>query len=122
MDVDKRIKQALERESQQIDQMMMKEKGIFGMLLAAFQGNMRFWIIVVNIVVLIATAGFIYCGYHFWIAENVDDRLFWGVLFVALLQVQISLKMWNFMEMNRVSTVREIKRVEIQLARMNQPQ
>lgn len=81
---------------------------------------MKWWVLAVNMFALIFTAVFVWCGYQFWIATSVDDRIFWGVGFIAGLQVQIALKMWLFMEMGRSSTIREVKRVEIELARMKQ--
>jgi hypothetical protein len=46
------------------------------------------------------------------------DRVFWGVLALAALHAVSMLKLWFFMEMNRNSVIREVKRVEIALNRL----
>jgi hypothetical protein len=46
------------------------------------------------------------------------DRVFWGVLALAALHAVSMLKLWFFMEMNRNSVIREVKRMEIALNRL----
>lgn len=58
--------------------------------------------------------------YQFLVADSVDDRVFWGVLFVSALTAQIAMKLWSWMEINRNSVLREIKRVELAVARLDQ--
>ena len=118
MNLDEKISQSLKQEAREIDQLMSQDDGLFAMLGGIFKGSMRGWVVVVNLFVLGFTGLFVWCGYQAWIAQTVDDRLFWGIGFIAALQVQIALKMWLFMEMGRNSTIREVKRVEIELARM----
>jgi hypothetical protein len=62
----------------------------------------------------------VWCGYEFFTAASVDDRVFWGVLAVVGFHGVSMLKMWFFMEMNRHSVTRELKRVEIALARLGE--
>lgn len=119
MNLDDKISQALAQESQEVDKLLATENnGLFGMLFATWRGGMRYWVMMMNIVALLFTILLFYCGYQFWIAHISTEQIFWGVVFLAVLQIQISLKMWLFMEMNRMSAVREIKRVEIALARI----
>ena len=121
MNLDDKISQALAQESQEIDKLVAEENsGLFGMLFATWRGGMRYWVILINVFTLLFTMLFIWCGYQFWISEIATQQIFWGIAFLAVLQVQISLKMWLFMEMNRMSMVREIKRVEIAVARLSQ--
>ena len=120
MNLDDKISQALAQESKEIDKLLAAENnGLFGMLFATWRGGMRYWVLLINIVTLIFTGLLFWCGYQFWIAEVSNQQIFWGVVFLAVMQVQISLKMWLFMEMNRMSAVREIKRVEIALVRLS---
>jgi hypothetical protein len=119
MNLDEKITKVLNQESQAVDHLMLEEPGVFGMLKASFKGGMRFWFVFVYIFGFLAFLAFIWAGYQFWYAIDIKDAIFWGVLLVVVLQVQTSLKMWSFMEMNRISVMREVKRIEIQLATMN---
>ena len=119
MNIDDKITQALKEESAQVDQLLAQDNnGLFGMLFATWRGGMSRWVLLVNVFVLFASILLVWAGYQFWIAEIVKNQVFWGVIFLATLQVQGSLKMWLFMEMNRMSTIREVKRVEIAVARL----
>jgi len=119
MNTNDKISQALKEESAQVDKLLAQDNnGLFGMLFASWRGGMGRWVLLVNVFVLLATLLLFWAGYQFWIAPLVERQVFWGVIFLASAQVQISLKMWLFMEMNRMSTVREIKRVEIAVARL----
>ena len=120
MNLDDKISQSLKQEAKEIDQLMAQDDGLFAMLGGIFKGSMRGWVVIVNLFAIGFSALFIWCAYQAWIATSIDDRVLWGIGFIAALQVQIALKMWLFMEMGRNSTVREIKRVEIELARMKQ--
>ena len=115
MNLDEKISKLLKEEAGRVDALMMEEKGIFHMLAASFKGGNRFWVGLVYAVGFIVALAMVWCGYRFWIAETLQQQVFWGVSLLAAIQVQISLKMWGFMEMNRISLMREIKRIEIQL-------
>lgn len=117
MNIDQKIKQALEQESQNVDELMLEEKGIFGMMGASLKGGNRFWLVIVYVFAFFAAIAMFWSAYQFWFAESEKQMLFYGFIFVAAMQMQIALKMWGFMEMNRTSMVREIKRVEIMLAK-----
>ena len=120
MNLDDKISQALAQESQEVDKLLVTENnGLFAMLFATWRGGMRYWVLMINVLTLSFTGLLFWSGYQFWIAQISNQQIFWGVVFLAVMQVQISLKMWLFMEMNRMSAVREIKRVEIALARLS---
>ena len=118
MNIDQKIKQVLDRESAQIDEMMLDEKGIFGMMGASMKGGNRYWLIVVYIVGFACALAMAWTAYHFWIAESEKQMIFYGFCFLTAMLAQLGLKLWGFMEMNRTSMVREIKRVELQIARL----
>ncbi|MGB1291572.1 MAG: DUF6768 family protein [Pseudoalteromonas sp.] len=46
------------------------------------------------------------------------EQLFWAVCFVSSLMMQIAIKLWLFMEMNRQSIMKEIKRSELEIRLM----
>lgn len=118
MNLDRELKNALKVDAEQIDALMQQDQSLFARIFGVWRGNMRWLATVVALFSLLATVLFIWCGYQFWHAPQVNDQIFWAVGFFTALIVQISLKMWLFMEANRNASLREIKRVEIELARL----
>ncbi len=113
MNIDEKIKKELEQEALEIDKILAQEgTGLFSMIVNSFKGNMKRWFIIANAVTILATVGLLYCGYHFFTVVQ-EQQHFWGILFVISLQAQIALKQWIFSEINRTSTIREIKRLEL---------
>ena len=58
MNLDDKIKQELEKEAPNVEQILAQDEGLFDMLFATFKSGIRGWVIVVNIVTLIATVFF----------------------------------------------------------------
>lgn len=118
MNLDDKIKQALQMDNKEIEEVLSKETGLFSQLTGVFRGNMRFWNIF-GMVLAVATAVLMFwSGYHFFISENMDERLFWGILLLAFWTGTMGLKIWFWLEMNRNATSREIKRLELAVAQL----
>lgn len=118
MNIDEQIKQELENEAKTIDAILVHREGLFTMMLHAFKGALGGWMIVVSIVVLLITALMVWAGYQFFfVSSGLEDKLHWAVVLLVCLVVQVATKMWTFMEMNRMSVIREIKRLEITINR-----
>jgi len=117
--LDERIKRELEDETAEIDKMMARDGGLPDMVSAAFKGNLRRWVWVTSIIILPLTGLLLWCGYEFFTAVRTDDRVFWGFCTLLSAMPQIALKQWQWMEMNRASMMREIKRIEIAVAEVS---
>ncbi|WP_448550466.1 DUF6768 family protein [Thalassotalea fusca] len=116
MNIDDKIRAELEHEAKSIDQALAHDAGIFTMLANAYKGALGRWIIIVGIFTFALTVLMFWAGYHFFFTEgSVAMKLHWGVLLLLATMVQIALKMWTFMEMNRQSTLRELKRIEFSI-------
>jgi len=116
VNLDDRIKSELEAETAEIDQMLAKEGGLPDMVSAAFKGSLRRWVWATSVIILPITALMVWSGYEFFTAVTLDDRVFWGFCTLLSGLPQIALKQWQWMEMNRASMMREIKRLEIAVA------
>ena len=119
MNLDKRIKDELESEAKAIDEILNDKQGIYEMMIASFQGGMGIWMWIVNFVILIVTGLMLWCGYEFFTATASEEHIYWGFCMVIAVMGQIALKQWAWMEMNRTSLMREIKRVEIAVAKLS---
>ena len=114
--LDSRIKKELEQETAEIDALLAKEGGMPDMVSAMFKGSMRRWIWVLGFFSLVFFSLTIWSGYHFYLAKTIDDRVFWGVWMIMGAGAVTANKSWSWMEMNRASMMREIKRLELAVA------
>ena len=120
MNIDERIRNELQQQGSAVDELTVEEKSLFRMLFRVFTGGLRQWAVFGMALTLVFVGLTVWCGYEFFTAASVDDRVFWGVLAVVGFHAVSMLKMWFFMEMNRHSVTREVKRVEIALARLGE--
>ena len=61
----------------------------------------------------------IFTATSFFDAESTRDQIAWAVGFMYSLIVISGLKAWYWMQMNKNSLTREIKRLELQIARLS---
>lgn len=113
MNIDDKITQALQAEAQRLEPMLLDDKGLFSRLLPIYRGGMRRWVWLVNGLTLVTSALMFWTGYEFFVAQQINQQVFWGICLIVTLQMQIGLKNWLFMEMNRASLAREMKRLEV---------
>lgn len=119
MNLDERIKQELSDEAEQIDHLLENDTGIFSMLVNAYKGSLGRWLVMVFIVGTLITILMGYAGYQFFFIEgDISFKLHWGITLLLATLIQIALKMWSFMEMNRQSSLREIKRLELMVEKL----
>ena len=119
MKIDDELKNALTNEAKQLDQKLAHQPGIFKLLANAYAGALGRWMMIVTLVALIVTLVMLYSGYQFFFIEgSIMFKLHWAVILLLSSMVQIALKIWAFMEMNRQSVLRETKRVELALEQL----
>jgi hypothetical protein len=118
MNLDDKIKQALQMDTEEVELLLSKDQGLFAQLFAVFNGKMRLWNIFAMILSVVTAVLMFYSGYRFFISEGLDDRVYWGVLLLAFWTGTMGLKIWFWIEMNRNATSREIKRLELAVAQL----
>ena len=118
MNLDDKIKQALQMDAKEVERVLRKDDGMFKQFFGIFRGNMRFWNMYGMAIAIVTAVLMFWSGYHFFISETQDDRLFWGVLLLAFWSGTMGLKIWFWLEMNRYSTSREIKRLELAVTQL----
>lgn len=85
----------------------------------SFKGTFRITAVLVITMQLIFAGLAIYCGYQMYNTIELNAKLHWIVGTLITFVIFALLRMWLFMELNRLSVLREIKRVELQLALLN---
>ncbi|MEE4297166.1 MAG: DUF6768 family protein [Wenzhouxiangella sp.] len=120
MTIDQKIRRELQQQGAPLEDLKAQETGLFPMLFRVFTGGLARWASFAMALTLLCFGVTIWTGYEFFTAGSVDDRVFWGVLVLVAFHALSMFKLWFFMEMNRHSVTREVKRVEIALARLDE--
>jgi len=119
MNIDEKIKQALQQDVADAEQILAPEPGLFARLFGLYSGKMKRWNMFGTLLAFATAILMFWCGYEFFVSVSLEDRVFWGVLLILSLVGNMGLKIWFWMEMNRHSMSREIKRVELAVAQLN---
>lgn len=116
-DFDQKIKQALDSET--ADMLTeLEEQGLFAQLGGLFKGRLAWLSVVTFIIGTVVTFVGLYAAWQFIIADEVESMLKWAALAWALFQTQMMIKLWSWMRMETNRSIRETKRLELQIARL----
>ncbi len=96
----------------------IEEENLLQMTAQLFRGRALHITILVMVFVFAFLALMIYSGFRFFEATEVKDLILWAVLFMYGSLCVAMLKLWTWMDMQKNSITREIKRLELQIARM----
>jgi heme/copper-type cytochrome/quinol oxidase subunit 3 len=82
----------------------------------SFKGNFRLTFVVIVTMQLIFAGMAIYCAYHLVNELDIGLKINWLAGTLSAVIVFAIARLWFFMELNRLSVIREIKRVELQVS------
>lgn len=116
-DIDQKIREALDAETAELLN-EFGEQGLFAQLGGLFKGKMGWFTIVTFIIGFIVTIAGLYAAWQFIISDDVAAMIRWGALAWALFQTQMMLKLWSWMRMETNRNIREVKRLELQVAQL----
>jgi hypothetical protein len=116
-EVDRLIREALRAED--VEGLAgLEEPNLPDAVTEIFRGQMRWYGTMFLMMILVCAVAAVYCGLRFLAAEEVPEMLRWGAgLFLALGAVMGG-KNWWWMQVERISMTREIKRVELLVAQL----
>lgn len=117
--IDQKIRQALSKEDADLFDEVGGEQSLFDQAMQLLKGRNR-WI---NLMVMAVTLAFMVvgaiCVWQFVEAEETKALLGWGLGLSFSMAAVSMLKLWAWMEMEKNSTIREIKRLELQIAQLS---
>ena len=117
-EVDQLIREALnEEDAKWFDE--LEEQSVPEMVVESFRGRTWWLVLMVYAFVLVFAVLAVLTGVQFWKAANLESEIRWGVAFLFCIATLAMLKVWYWMELNRIAVTREIKRFELQLARLS---
>ncbi len=93
-----------------------KRESLLQQSLGTFRGQDGWFNVVVVIVSLAFLGVMIWSAVSFFDAESTKMQIMWAVVFMFANTVVGMLKLWFWLCMNRNSVIREVKRLELQVA------
>ena len=113
--IDEIIKEELTQEESKLFE-ELDEQNIFRMLCGVYKGKNGWLIILINIFQLAFLVLFIYCAIKFFNTEETNELIRWGVFGSLSIFAQSMLKFYTWMQMDKNSIIREMKRLEFQVS------
>ena len=115
-DIDDRILAAIRSETEESLGEYSEELGLFGLVGESFKGALRWVVFAAFALILIFIGMGVYSAINFYHATDIAVKLNWFAGSALAFLIVIVLRLWYFMELNRLSIRREIKRVELQVS------
>ncbi len=116
-DLDRTIREALRQDDSRLLASLSEEQSMHEMMLDTFRGRRRWLTYLIGFWMLLFFALAIVFGYmHFAVAESTRDLAISQTLFFLFTIGLMGLKVWWWMELQRNSLAREVKRVELELS------
>ncbi len=93
-------------------------RGLFTQISATFHGPMRFWTALGAVSVFVATALGLFTVWQLFHADTTRSLILWAGGAWAAWTAQIALKQWLFDRMNHMTVLRELKKIELRVAKL----
>ena len=123
-DLDRQIEEALDAEDRQFHQ-QLGEQNVFEQALSVYQGKFRTIAVLASLAMFAMFGGAVFAGWKFvqvssgmQASASIGEALAWGGLTWFFMMAVGFMKVWFWMRMESNRVLREIKRVELQVARL----
>ena len=117
-EVDKIIKEALtEEEAKFYDS--LDEQNVLQMLGGVFQGKNKWIMLLFNVMTFVFLGVMIYCIVQFFNTEVTKELIKWSVAGMICIIAVSMLKLYIWMQMDKNSIIRELKRLELQVSTLS---
>ncbi|MEO8061575.1 MAG: DUF6768 family protein [Pseudomonadota bacterium] len=114
--IDERIQKALSSEDQAFLAQMNADGSLYRDITAMFRGHTRWLNAFAWLLAFALFALAVVCGWQFLVQTDLRSMQRWGVGTILAFIALGMIKLWFWMELQKVVILREIKRVELQLA------
>jgi uncharacterized protein DUF6768 len=116
-DIDRKIEEALSEE----DRSLMNEfgeQGMFALLFSVYRGPQAWIVSLTTFVMLIMVGGGFYSLWKLVGVWGSPDAVIWGATVFVLMMMVSFIKVWFWIRMESNRVIREVKRLELQIARL----
>ncbi len=113
-----KIRQALQEEDAELFKDFGGEPSMHEMVMETFRGRHR-WLTFFGICwCTVFIVVFTFAGIKFFNAQETRDLVMWAAVCIICWSAVSGMKIWYWLELNKNSVTREVKRVELQIARL----
>ncbi len=117
-DLNEKIREAIRSEDPDLLEGIDEEPSIFELLFDTMRGRHRWLNLLGAIITLVFLGLAVFCAVQFFSTDEVRDLLMWATGFIFCALAVSMMKVWYWLEIQRNSLTREIKRLELQIARL----
>lgn len=118
-DIDDKIREALRQEDAELLEHYPAEVPIHEVIIDYFRGR-HWWVnILAFAFTLVALGMAVFAAYRFFHTDSTQAMIAWATCFLWFVIWVAMLKIWFWLEMQRNSLSREIKRLELQVANLS---
>ena len=117
--IDDRIRGALDQDDKDFLDSLDTDRGMFKQIGDSMHGPLASWAKFSFVLAFGIGIALAYCFYRAFTADGTDALIGWGLFTIALLIMQGFLKEWLFARMNMLILLKEIKRLQLQVAELS---
>ncbi|HKL15097.1 MAG TPA: DUF6768 family protein [Balneolaceae bacterium] len=114
-EIDRLISESLNKEEAEF-YASLEEEGLPQKVKSLYSGKFGRMAVLTAIVHTIAVGIAVYCGYKLFTSPDVVEILRYSVVLFIAWSFGIMIKLWQWMQMDKESVMREMKRLEFQVA------
>jgi len=114
-DIEKRIKEYLNDDEAELFN-SMAEENLFSSWMGIYSGENKYIAILLSVFTAIFAIAAFYFGYLFFTTESQPELIRYGAAMFIFIMFTAFIKLWFWNQMDKRAILREIKRVEFQLA------
>ncbi|MDA2933945.1 hypothetical protein MYX82_06335 [Acidobacteria bacterium AH-259-D05] len=118
-DIDKMIRDTLGAEEAELFESLGGEQGIQEMVIDSFRGKTRWMVALVFVTIPAFVVLAVLATVQFFQVEGVNEMIAWACAFMFCWIAIGMMKVWYWMELNKNTIIRELKRVELQIAQLS---
>lgn len=115
-DLDRAIRQSLSAEDMELFDRLGADQALHRQVLATFEGRLRWFNAAGWIAGVVFFAVACILGWRFMHAQELEDMLRWGAASALAFAGVALVKVWFWLELQKIAIVREVKRLEVQVA------
>jgi hypothetical protein len=117
--LDQTVRESLSPEDAILFDTLAADQALHRQLLAPFGGQLRWFNAAGWIIGLVLFAAACILGWRFTSAESLQDALRWGAAAALALAGVALVKVWFWLELQKLAIVREVRRLEVQVASLS---
>ena len=117
---DDRLRAALDAGDEAFLQELDEGRGMFAQIGDTLSGPLGGWAKLIFFVALVLGFGLLYAVWQLFTVETDRELFIWVTATLALLMAQGFVKQWFFERMNLMTILRELKRIELRVARIEE--